>query len=189
MEERIAGANGVPLQRVKKDPRIVGKEKQRRFLEHLAATCNVKASARAAGASVYPFYGLRQRDAAFAAAWKEALAAAYDRLEEALVAKALAEVEPMEFDMGAVETVLVDEVPGEEEGSTAKRGHRTPGSGIGGRVALVDVQLALALLNRRQAAERSGRPRHGLRRATAEEVEKAINAKLDKLAGRVGGEG
>lgn len=188
MEEKIVPTNGVALQR-RKLGNATGKTKQRRFLEHLAATCNVTASAKAAGASVHPFYSLRQRDPAFAAAWKEAMAAGYDRLEEALLAKALADVEGVAFDAGAVETVLVatdgEKAPEAEPAKSARRGQLRPGSGIDGRVALVDVQLALALLNRRHAADRAGRVRNGYRRATAEEVEQAINSKLDKLATRL----
>ncbi|WP_414713793.1 hypothetical protein [Sphingomonas sp.] len=61
-----------------------------RFLDHLAATCNVSASARAIGASNSAVHGLRRRDAAFASDWGTAIEAGYQLLETHLVGIALA---------------------------------------------------------------------------------------------------
>lgn len=67
-----------------------GALKKKAFLAHLAATCNVSESARAAGAGVSYFYTVRRIDVAFGEAWKAAVMAGYDRLEEALLARSIA---------------------------------------------------------------------------------------------------
>ena len=55
------------------------------FLAHLAATSNVTMAAEATGFDSSPFYALAARDESFAGAWKQAMAAGYDRLEMGLV--------------------------------------------------------------------------------------------------------
>ncbi|RYD63816.1 MAG: hypothetical protein EOP58_10740, partial [Sphingomonadales bacterium] len=55
------------------------------FLDHLAATCNVKASAEFIGVDPVSVYALRRRDARFTEAWGEALALGYEMLETLLV--------------------------------------------------------------------------------------------------------
>ncbi|WP_380874215.1 hypothetical protein ACFB49_46480 [Sphingomonas sp. DBB INV C78] len=64
-------------------------KKRETFLAHLAVTCNVRASVRAVGMSETGLYKLRQRDAGFRAAWAEALAEGYDRLEMMALERAL----------------------------------------------------------------------------------------------------
>lgn len=64
--------------------------RREQFLDHVAATCNVRAAAEAIGLSQNSVYALRRRDPAFAAQWRMALLAGYDRLEEMLLAKAIA---------------------------------------------------------------------------------------------------
>lgn len=59
------------------------------FLDHLAATCNVRASADFIGVDPVSVYALRRRDAKFADAWGEALALGYEMLETLLVGHAL----------------------------------------------------------------------------------------------------
>jgi hypothetical protein len=59
------------------------------FLDHLAATCNVKASAAFIGVDPVSVYALRRRDAKFADAWGEALALGHEMLETLLVGQAL----------------------------------------------------------------------------------------------------
>jgi hypothetical protein len=66
-----------------------GRKRQRTFLEHLAATCNVTASAAAAGVSFSAVYRCRMRDPEFRAAWKEALEQGYALLEAALLERAM----------------------------------------------------------------------------------------------------
>ncbi len=67
--------------------------KRAAFLEHLAATCNIAASARAVGMAPRGAHALKKRDAAFAADWAGAIEAAYETLEVRLLAYALGETE------------------------------------------------------------------------------------------------
>ncbi|HYI42996.1 MAG TPA: hypothetical protein VD768_05175 [Sphingomicrobium sp.] len=64
------------------------KAKQTEFLTALAETCNVTRAAEIAGVSFSNAYRLRKKDAAFRAAWLEALATAYQRLELVLLERA-----------------------------------------------------------------------------------------------------
>ena len=59
------------------------------FLDHLAQTANVSASARAAGVASSAVYAERRRSPAFRDAWALALAEGYARLETDLLAEAL----------------------------------------------------------------------------------------------------
>lgn len=59
------------------------------FLDHLAETANVSASARAAGVASSAVYAERRRSPAFRDAWALALAEGYARLETDLLAEAL----------------------------------------------------------------------------------------------------
>lgn len=61
------------------------------FLNHLAQTANVSASARVAGVAGGCFYAERRRSPAFCNAWALALAEGYARLETDLLAEALQE--------------------------------------------------------------------------------------------------
>jgi len=67
--------------------------KRAAFLEHLAATCNIAASARAVGMAPRGAHALKKRDAVFAADWARAIEAAYETLEVRLLAYALGEAE------------------------------------------------------------------------------------------------
>ena len=60
------------------------------FLDHLAATCNVGASARVIGVPRSTAHGLRRRDAIFASDWVTAIEAGYQLLETHLIGIALA---------------------------------------------------------------------------------------------------
>src|SRR3546814_9230368 len=59
------------------------------FLDELAASSNVAASARAAGVSANAMYRERRRNAAFAKRWLAALCEGYARLEAELLSEAL----------------------------------------------------------------------------------------------------
>jgi len=59
------------------------------FLDELAASSNVAASARAAGVSTNAMYRERRRNVAFAKRWHEALCEGYARLEAELLSEAL----------------------------------------------------------------------------------------------------
>ena len=62
---------------------------RRRFLNHLAETANVAASARAAGITSSSVYAERRRSAGFRDDWARALGEGYARLETDLLAEAL----------------------------------------------------------------------------------------------------
>ena len=70
-------------------PRTFTLEARETFLTSLAATAHVTRSAQAAGFTVHSAYALRARDAAFAQDWRAALCIGYDRIESALMRKAL----------------------------------------------------------------------------------------------------
>ncbi len=63
--------------------------KRKLFFGSLSETANVAASARLAGISSNAVYAERRRSSAFRAAWSEALAEGYARLEADLLAEAL----------------------------------------------------------------------------------------------------
>lgn len=69
------------------------KQRRERFLVELAASCNVSAAARAAEMHTTSAYNLRSRDPEFRAAWSEALAQGYERLELAMLERAIHGVE------------------------------------------------------------------------------------------------
>ena len=70
-------------------PREWTKAKVEAFMTALAETCNVTLAAQAAGMSLTGAYAKRKKDAAFRAGWAEAIAGAYQRLELALLDRAL----------------------------------------------------------------------------------------------------
>jgi hypothetical protein len=69
--------------------RAFGPAAQKAFLEHLAQTANVSASARVAGVTTKPVYDLRKKSNEFCAKWLVSLAEGYVRLEANLLAEAL----------------------------------------------------------------------------------------------------
>lgn len=68
-----------------------------KFLKKLALTANVSASARAAGISTSALYDHRARHPAFAKAWDDAIGAALDELEQAVIDRAKDGVEKPVF--------------------------------------------------------------------------------------------
>lgn len=128
------------------------------FLDHLAATCNVSASAKATGVLAGTAYRMYRRDPEFAQAWDAALATGYAALETMLVARA----------MGAID------IP---EGETAVPAVET-----------IDTELALRVLGHHKRAAKShastGAP--PLRQSTEDETNAAILKKLRVLAKRRG---
>ncbi len=69
------------------------KEKEREFLTVLAATCNVTRACEAVGMGAPGAYSRRSRNAAFRAAWAEAIASAYQKLEMVLIERTLSGTE------------------------------------------------------------------------------------------------
>lgn len=142
------------------------------FLEHLAATCNVAASARAVGMAPRGAHALKARDAVFAADWAGAIEAAYETLEARLLAYALGDAgrEP-EAESDADSEGGADGVAGGDAEAAPRGAHFDP------RVA---VQ---ALGFRRRDAGAGGRG-PSCKRATIAEVEAALVAKLEAIARR-----
>jgi hypothetical protein len=69
------------------------KAKQAEFLAALAETCNVTHATQIAGVSISNAYKRRKSDAAFRAAWLEAIGTAYSRLELVLLERAFVGIE------------------------------------------------------------------------------------------------
>ena len=157
-EDSIGGSNGRPFQRRRALRTSLTKAQRIVFLDHLAATANVKRSAEAVGRKAPTLYGMKQRDPEFAAAWQVALEAGYARIEEELLAHALGDA-------------TTDYVPGESEVESARP---------------FDPNLALKLLSQRDA--RRPRRFHGpsYSRAPAAEARKELTRLLDGLAKRLG---
>lgn len=65
------------------------KPRRAEFLDHLAATCNVRAAAAAAGVDPIVAHRRRRSDPTFAAAWDGAIEAGYQMLETWLIGCAL----------------------------------------------------------------------------------------------------
>ncbi|MEG8014541.1 hypothetical protein [Sphingomonas sp. 22R3R2A-7] len=134
------------------------------FLEHLAATCNVAASARAVGMAPRGAHALKARDAVFAADWAAAIEAAYETLEARLLAYALGEVE------GEAEAESEAEADGDAEAEL--------------RGAHFDPRVAVQALGFRRRDAAAGGRGPSCKRATIAEVEAALVAKLDAIARR-----
>ena len=82
----LAGDRKPQMQR--EPSRNWSKEKERDFLAALAETCNVTRAAERAGMTARSAYHRRARNAAFRAAWLDAVGTAYSRLELALLDRA-----------------------------------------------------------------------------------------------------
>lgn len=182
MSERIAANCNRPLQKQAVRANGWTKERRKLFLDTLAQTCNVRMAIEAAGMSASTAYQLRRRDPAFADLWKEALTTGYERLEEALLRHALEGVNAIEIDR---ETPAA--LPQRKEACDGESGANAfqPGSGAraGAKPGPEEVQLALLLLNRHRASIEGKGPGSGTRkRASSEETDAALRAKLDRLA-------
>lgn len=158
-QEVKAGGNG-RLMQVRAERRDGFTRKRReRFLRVLAATCNVRIAARAAGMAVTTVYHRRRRDPEFEGQWRTAIQSAYERLEAALLARALGtgSAAGAICDFGDPEEILPD--------------------------AEIDTELALKLLARHRATvEGRDRPmRPGRHVATEEETNQALLKQLAVL--------
>jgi len=138
--------------------------KRAAFLEHLAATCNIAASARAVGMAPRGAHALKARDAVFAADWAGAIEAAYETLEARLLAYALGEVE------GEAEAESEAEADGDAEAEL--------------RGAHFDPRVAVQALGFRRRDAAAGGRGPSCKRATIAEVEAALVARLDAIARR-----
>lgn len=132
--------------------------KQQRFLDALAHTCNVAVSADHADVSTVTVYQHRLRDPAFRARWQEAIAAGYDRLEGLLLEHG-----------GAAQPL--DPPDGERAAEADPRPF--------------DFDRALTLLRQYQA-RREGKPTGGARRnATREETNAALLRAIEGVRRRI----
>lgn len=77
----VRRSGGRKLIRKRKRPVEFDRERKQAFLDHFAATCNLEASAKAAGICVGSVYRALASDPAFAAGFEEALAIGYRLLE------------------------------------------------------------------------------------------------------------
>ncbi len=85
-------------QRIKTGGRQWSDEAEEAFLDHLAETCNVRASAAAVGFTHFTVYRHKRLRPDFAAKWQAVLAHNYARLEMALVAAALETLGELDID-------------------------------------------------------------------------------------------
>ena len=146
--------------------------KRAAFLEHLAATCNIAASARAVGMAPRGAHALKKRDAVFAADWAAAIEAAYETLEARLLAYALGDAE--------------GESEAEAEGAPeAESGRVADGDAEAElRGAHFDPRVAVQALGFRRRDAAAGGRGPSCKRATIAEVEAALVARLDAIARR-----
>jgi len=141
--------------------------KRAAFLEHLAATCNIAASARAVGMAPRGAHALKARDAVFAADWAGAIEAAYETLEARLLAYALGEVE------GEAEAESEAEADGDAEAEL--------------RGAHFDPRVAVQALGFRKRGGAAGGAAGGSgagtlrKRVSLAELEAVLVARLDAL--------
>lgn len=93
MARKLVVVGGKKPQLRKASERSWTKGKAEKFLSALADTCNVTEACRQCATSSSTVYRRRQSDAAFRAGWIEAVGSAYQRLELALLDRALNGVE------------------------------------------------------------------------------------------------
>jgi hypothetical protein len=94
-EEKRQGPAGTGILVGAHGPQVIRSKGQRwsdeaeeKFLDQLAASCNVSAAAEAAGFTRYSTYKRRRRDPAFARRWQAAIEQGYARIEAMLVERA-----------------------------------------------------------------------------------------------------
>jgi len=166
------------------------KPRRAEFLRALGTTCNVRAAAASVGLALSGAYALRLRDPVFAASWAAALAGGYDRLEEALLAAAIA---GLSGDWGEETREAAAGAGAGGEGDVAldagvEAGLETgPDTGVVRLAGMQAVQVALAMLGRYRAALAEGGKRQKTRhrRASPEQTNASIAKKLDALAKRL----
>lgn len=134
-------------------------ERARRvFLDHLAATCNVRRSAEAAERSERSAYALRRRDGEFAALWQAAIEIGYDRIEALALERVL-----------AARSVTLPE--------------REDGDPLPPDPADLDFAKAMEILRYHQAGRRGGKHPGGakMQSATKAELIAALTDRLNRL--------
>lgn len=104
-----ASGRKVQVRKVRKDGWTA--KRRRIFLDHLAATCNVRQSERAAGMSRDTANSLRRRDPEFAAQWRQAIQLGYDTIEAHMLAETIAAANRDEDHVSLPEREEGDPVP------------------------------------------------------------------------------
>lgn len=173
MEDCVLSASDRRIVQVRRRRRDFFRESKRGvFLTVLAATCNVRLAAAAAKVGTPTVYRARQRDPEFAALWREAMILGYERLETALLARALGTDAPpaADFDFGDPDAILPE---GEIDSDLALRllaHNRAAGQGRSrttrGHVA-TEAETNAALIRKlmvlqRQLAQRDAQTKAGL---------------------------
>jgi hypothetical protein len=134
--------------------------KRQAFLEQLAMTSNVKASAKAAGLGVATVYRVKKQDPGFAADWGDALCEAFEALEIVLLDRAMHGTERPVFHAGkkiavtrefndAVALKLLEAHRAERAAVRAAREHAGDGRAV---LTIEEVKEKLADMRTRQAA-------------------------------------
>lgn len=100
MDEEIGPQHNGPVQIKKTKANGWTKARRAAFLTELAMSCNVRRAHEAAEMAQGGAYRLRRRDPLFARQWQEALELGYERLELALVRRALEAVDDLALDDG-----------------------------------------------------------------------------------------
>jgi len=162
-ERQVRRGNNGRLQQRARRPGGWTKRRRRIFLDHLAATCNVTASAVAAGLHWSGAYSLRRNDPEFAAQWQAALETGYARLEAMLIDRAA----------GAGAEPAGEDSP-EAEAATPPKPQE------------MDTDLALNLLRLRRAPIKgSARGNFKPQRAGKDDLLKALMKQLKVLRRRI----
>lgn len=113
-EDQICAQLNRPVQAKKGREGGWTKAKRTAFLTELAASCNIRRASHAAGMTPSGVYLLRRRDAVFAEAWQAALEIGYERLETALVRRALEAVGDIDIDPADERAELVEKMTVEQ---------------------------------------------------------------------------
>jgi hypothetical protein len=146
-------------------------EAEDKFLDVLAATCNVSAAAAEAGFSRVAVYRRRRLWPAFAEAWAAAVGQGYVELEALLVERATASLAGV---------AVVPEV----ERAAADDASERDGPVVRLEPVAMTIDQAMALLRQHRAEVRGGKPqRYGWRRRAPdlEEVKASILRKIDAI--------
>lgn len=98
-EYSVRATRGRRMQVRRAKPGLLTPAGERLFLAHLAATANVRLSAAATGIGWNAIYARRRNSPSFEREMEAALAEGYDRLELALLANAIASLEPEGTDL------------------------------------------------------------------------------------------
>ncbi len=144
-----------------------------RFIEVLAATCNVKLAAQGCGVDPCTPYRLRRADAGFAAAWDAALASGYARLE----------AEALRYALERLPASVDPHGGGGAEAARAAIADSPVNALIERRASDADLRFVLAILGRHARGVQGERAIRVARPSEAE-TDARLAALLDRLAGQ-----